>query len=713
MSQIPFVRCITLACLMAYGSVHAEVVPIRFLGISSERSIGRCTEILVDRESTLTAQQAWKAEGYRPGTADVPNLGLTDHTFWVRFSVTNLGPDQRIILHVPSPEMEDLDLFAIRANGPEPVCRTGQSSAVGQRPFPDGEYAMPLDIRQRATTTYLLRVHSHKQALLPLQLTTQEEYLRNKDLRGLIAGGLFGIFIVMALYNLFVFFSIRDTSYLIYVIYILLVCVTQINFLGYTQLYLWPSSTAFAVKASQILTVLTAVSASLFMHRFTRSQNYIPHLRRFTPVFYVLLAGGLAMGYLGRPLLGYKILQVSVAAFSLYLLLSALLVWIHGFRPAGFFCIAWSLFLIGITMYVMKDVGLLPYTWATKYMMPVGSVAEVVLLSFGLADKINVLRRDKERSQLEALRMSQENERIIRDQNVLLERKVVERTQALQESNDHLKRTQSQLVSAEKMASLGQLTAGIAHEINNPVNFISSNIPPLKRDLIELRDILLKYREAAAGTIPMQEVQDMERAIDVDENVREVQNILKSMEEGAARTSAIVRGLRTFSRLDEDDLKPADINEGLRSTLVLLGSQLRGQVKVELELGQLPRVECYPGKLNQVFMNMINNAAHAAKEQHGDNGGTVTVTSAMDDDTVTITIRDNGVGMDEATLRRVFEPFFTTKDVGEGTGLGLSIAHSIIEKHGGRIEVDSAPGQGTEFRILLPVDLQQRSAKRA
>jgi signal transduction histidine kinase len=324
---------------------------------------------------------------------------------------------------------------------------------------------------------------------------------------------------------------------------------------------------------------------------------------------------------------------------------------------------------------------------------------EVVLLSFGLADKINTLRHEKEQ--------------LILEQNVVLESKVAERTHALEESNRHLKNTQTKLVSAEKMASLGQLTAGIAHEINNPLNFISSNIPPLKRNLLDLKEVLDSYREASKDDPRMAEVHALEKRIDLDFTVQEVKEIMDCIESGASRTSEIVRGLRTFSRLDEDDLKMADVNEGLRSTVVVLGPQFRDAVEIEYELGDIPQVECYPGKLNQVFMNLLNNAAHAVKQRHGRNGGRIKISTSEAGGRVLIAIADNGIGMDESVQQRLFEPFFTTKEVGEGTGLGLSICQGIVEKHNGTLDLISAPGVGSTFTINIPVHQAGQYAKSA
>jgi signal transduction histidine kinase len=272
-----------------------------------------------------------------------------------------------------------------------------------------------------------------------------------------------------------------------------------------------------------------------------------------------------------------------------------------------------------------------------------------------------------------------------------------------------LKEAESQLVESEKMASLGQLTAGIAHEINNPINFVSSNVKPLNRDVNILLEAISEMEKIVAGEVSVAERQKQiasyKEDIDFDYLKEEINQLLNGIGDGASRTAEIVKGLRIFSRLDEDDLKRADINEGLDSTLVITNNLVGANIQVEKNYGNLPMVECYPGKLNQVFLNMISNASYAIKKKYGDlPGGKLTISTRHEGDNVYVTIKDNGTGMDETTRKRLFEPFFTTKDVGEGTGLGLSISYNTIVKHNGQIKVNSEPGIGTEFIIILPLN---------
>ncbi|MBS1582098.1 MAG: sensor histidine kinase [Bacteroidetes bacterium] len=714
MQRIAQLLVLWFAPLVLLADAPADSGSFVYHGEAATPTLGRHLLMLEDPTGTMTLDEAVRATGFRASPVDIPSPGLSASAFWARFELVNDSPLPSLVLRIAHAEIDEVDLYMVQDGRAVPIAHAGLLRPLDRQAQTTPELGFVLPVGERAHCTVFLRVRSNKQLRIPLLLETPTAFVQGQSTRNMLIGAYIGIMLVMAVYNLFVFFSMRNRSYLIYFFYILLVCATQLAFTGVASFHIWPGNTWLSSHSTLLLTALTAITANEFMAAFIHTRDFLPRLARVAYLFYVLLGLGVLLDVLGLSLQGYRMIQGAAGGFAFFQLFVAYRISRRGFRPARYFLVAWCFFLTAVMVFVLKDWDLLPYNELTRYSMSFGSVVEVVLLSFGLADKINVLRKEKERSQAQALVMSQENERIIRDQNVMLEQKVVERTHALQESNDHLKRTQSQLVSAEKMASLGQLTAGIAHEINNPLNFISSNIPPLKRDLLELKEVLDAYRQASGDATGLQSAMELERRIGVDDTVREVEDILGCMEEGAARTSEIVRGLRTFSRLDEDDLKPADINEGLRSTVVVLGPQFRDLVTVTFDLADLPRVECYPGKLNQVFMNMLNNASHAAKARHGKQGGKVDILTRLEgDDAVRITIRDNGTGMDKATRTRIFEPFFTTKDVGEGTGLGLSIAQSIIEKHSGRIDVHSTPGEGTSFTITIPITQAAQAAKRA
>lgn len=268
-----------------------------------------------------------------------------------------------------------------------------------------------------------------------------------------------------------------------------------------------------------------------------------------------------------------------------------------------------------------------------------------------------------------------------------------DKIQELEGANNEIRETQAKLVHTAKMASIGQLVAGVAHELNNPIGFIYSNMTHLKdysNKLIHLIDVA-EHQPAALK-------QEKEKT-DLNYIIKDMPKLISSCEDGARRTRDIVMGLRNFSRLEEAQLKEVDLHEGLENTLQLLTGELKNRIKVTKNFGQIPKVTCYPSQLNQVFMNVLSNAAQAIE----DDGEIRITTKSLPDERVEVSIKDSGRGMNKATLEKIFDPFFTTKTLGRGTGLGLSISYGVVQKHGGEILVSSDVGQGTEFRIILPV----------
>jgi len=284
----------------------------------------------------------------------------------------------------------------------------------------------------------------------------------------------------------------------------------------------------------------------------------------------------------------------------------------------------------------------------------------------------------------------------IEDKNTILE----DQKEELRSMLENLKFTQSQLVQSEKMASLGQLVAGIAHEINNPVTFISAGVDSLGANLEEIRQVLDIYHRITPDNTKekLREIDELKEEIDYKQAIREINKLIDSIKNGTERTTQIVNGLRTFSRLDEDVLKVTDIHEGLDSTLILLRNKYKNRIEIVKDYSEIPQIECFPGQLNQVFMNILSNAIDAIQEK-----GTISISTSKSKGLVQVKIKDSGCGIPEHIRAKIFDPFYTTKEVGEGTGLGLSISHGIIEKHNGSLKVSSEPDTGSEFTIILPL----------
>jgi len=305
----------------------------------------------------------------------------------------------------------------------------------------------------------------------------------------------------------------------------------------------------------------------------------------------------------------------------------------------------------------------------------------------------------------------------LRDANRTLESQVQARTKDLTKTLNDLRESQAQLIQSEKMASLGQMVAGVAHEINTPLGYARSNSEIVRTALGDIRQLCESQGRAlsllTAANSSEQEISDaiaqaeeQRQNLNPEELMGDLENLLGDTDHGLLQIADLVASLKDFSRVDRSRTDLFDLNAGIDSALKICNSQLKGRIDVVRYFGKLPEIECSPSQINQVFMNLINNAAQAIA-----NEGVITIETAVEKSGVVVKVSDTGAGMSEEVKKRIFEPFFTTKPVGKGTGLGLSIVFRIIEEHAGRIHVESKEGEGTTFSVHLPLRQPQGATK--
>lgn len=337
-----------------------------------------------------------------------------------------------------------------------------------------------------------------------------------------------------------------------------------------------------------------------------------------------------------------------------------------------------------------------------------------------LMDALNEMYGKLGDKTLEVMQKNQELEAeqdALRTLNDQLEQRVLQRTAAVEQANrqllasnaelkqlnEQLESAQNQLLQSEKMASIGQLAAGVAHEINNPVGFVNSNLGTLGKYITSMFEVINAYAaaEARVGVDTCPEVAQIKKAVDFAFLREDIPSLLTESQDGLARVKRIVQDLKDFSHVDEGNWQHANLEQGMDSTLNVVANEIKYKAQVVKEYCGLPDVECMPSQLNQVFLNLLMNAAQAI-----DSKGTITVRTGIAAEEVWVEVEDTGKGIVPENLKRIFDPFFTTKAVGKGTGLGLSLSYGIVQKHRGRIEVKSAVGKGTTFRVCLPIRQQ-------
>ena len=700
-----------LLLCVSIAPLNAQVV---FSAGDITKSLGKNMAYYIDSLNKGDIGNIQKNKQFKQFKNEVPDLGVQKVPVWLKLEITNNNPEANLILKFDQSPFFRIDFYYPK-NGMYYVKHAGQMLPFNSRMLNFHKYMYDLVIPKGTKETFYFKIISAQKLQLPVTLTTRPVAISNILIYNLLFGIFFGVIIVMFFYNLFIYFTVRDTIYLHYVVYILIVGLTQATIEGYSFQYLWPDSPYIATRAFFVLTALVNITGLEFARKFLNIKTLLPGLNKAFFIFYAIYLVSIILTLAGNFNYAYTILQLFAGLVSVFILYTSILAVRKHYRPAKFFLFAWIPLLVGIIVYVMREFAILPYNDFTNYSITIGTMLEVILLSFALADKINVYKKEKEESQEATLKALKENERMVVEQNTILELRVAERTEELINTNQmlnitltDLKEAQSQLVDSEKMAGLGQLTAGIAHEINNPINFVTSNIKPLELDILDL-DTLIRMYESLDPEEELKpqlaKIDTFKRQIDLSFVREEIKSLLSGIGEGARRTAEIIRSLKNFSRLDENDTKPVDLNEGIASTLVLVRNTFPDHLEVIKDFGELPLVECLPGKINQVFMNLITNAVQAIKSKEPkDAQGILSIKTWQEDNFVKISIKDSGTGMPEEVKQKIFEPFFTTKDVGEGTGLGLSIVFRIIENHRGHIDVVTKLNQGTEFIVTLPIN---------
>ncbi len=670
--------------------------------------------LVIDPESAyndttiLSPKVAWHA------IHSTPVFQVIKGNIWLNFNIVNGTSNAKLYLYIPYSNITRVSLYKLNDGKLEMQNERGNGLQFNYHDRVSPNIIFETGLNSGDSSQYFLKVKSEHPLLLPIFIQKEKALVNAENLQTLIIGIYVGILIAIFFYNLFLYLSTFDKSYLIYIVFLLFLGLAQLTLSGYTFKLLWPHCPVFNRYALTSTSALAGISGIYFSMYFLHVKKYLPRLRQFLFVLIILYCAGIVSSLAGFNNVSYQILNISGLLGGLALLFASWVIAKKGYKPAYFYFVAWTAFLVGMVIFVMRNYDILPYNNFTTYVLYAGSAIEAILLSIALADKINVLRKEKDVSQAEALRASRENERLVSEQNVMLERKVAERTDELQQTNHQLtdaykvlEDAQIQLVEAEKMASLGQLTAGIAHEINNPINFVKSNINPLKLDVNDLFEVIDEYsklhiEEPEKVSSVLQGIDDFKKSLDMDFLKKEIYSLMKGIEDGADRTAEIVRGLRNFSRLDESQIKTVNVHEGIDSTLIILRNIIPENIRVIKNFDADGEIECFPGKLNQVFMNILNNSIQAvAKKSLREQGQIIITTRDADAGSIEISIKDTGYGMTAEVKQKVFDPFFTTKEVGEGTGLGLAIVSKIIQEHHGKIDVISEPGNGAEFLITL------------
>ncbi len=673
---------------------------------------GAFVDCYVDQTAGLSFDQikALPDSVFKKTKAGIISFGNTKASIWAKLPIQNQTNDLLYITFAGN-YLAIVDAYILDDSGVWRVRQGGTSRPSRNRDLQRG--AVSYNLGQNPRMVYVnLRSSSPLTAQVSVSsLATLANIYHDRDL---FLGICLGVLIAIGLYNLFLFFSVKEWLYLYYFAYILMSIglIAEVITVGTT-----PQGIRLPFQESVM------IAGVIFSMRFLNIRQKMPIVYKFYLGFIgIMLACILHNNVLRWQPWGNSFFQGSTIFFLLGLPVLGIITYRRGNKSALYYTIAWTVLIFSAIITTASGLGLVPVTYLTRSALVVGMCLENLLLAFALANRLKEYRNATEKAQALALLRLGENEALVKGQNRLLEEKVNERTTELENSLAVLKATQTQLIQSEKLASLGELTAGIAHEIQNPLNFVN-NFSDLSVDLVkDLKDEMDVPLTPEGGIVIFPEggiVISSKNKAYMDELFTDLSQNQEKISHHGKRASSIIKGMLGHSRASTGMKELTDINYLVDESLRLSYHGLRAKDKsfnatMEKHFETpLSKIAVIPQDLGRVVLNLINNAFYAVNQRQRQSSeglkpseaytATVSISTQHIDNQIIIKIKDNGTGMPESIKAKIFQPFFTTKPTGEGTGLGLSLSYDIVTKgHGGALEVETTEGVGTEFIIRLP-----------
>lgn len=685
-----------LICLV-FCSLPASSAEVIWDGKSSFIDIGKKVMLLEDKEGKLTIEQvsgAGMASQFKPSDKTILNFGFTESFYWLKFSLVN-KTNETLWLELAQAHLPVTDLYFKKPDGQWQLYHSGYTAGLDEKVIRHHFQLFPLPAGNHE---FYVRFRSYTNPV-PIRIWKEKVYEIKANRQKMIYGLYEGVLLFVIINNILLFLSFRRRSYLHYALIVAIYAATTACVMdGYLPYFFSRPDMMFWYM---LIPAVNIPVLWLYCTRFLEVKKYIPWFYRFSLWAFGYFVVSVVISQF-MPMMQVLIFNQinAVASFALIVTLG-IMVGKKGNVLGYYLALTYFIFCaIVIVEAVYIQTGFPPYFFEISH-VSVAILIEIFILSYLLSKRFEWEKKDLEKDRIEAqqqlLEKTLENEKIVREQNASLEQKVAERTAELNNSLNNLKAVQNQLIQAEKMASLGELTAGIAHEIQNPLNFVN-NFSEVSTELLE------EFMEAREK----REEGEEEDALlnDLGENLRKITHHGK-------RADAIVKGMLEHSRASTGHKEPTDINALANEYLRLSYHGLRAKDKsfnAEFNFSGDPavgKIHVVAQDIGRVLLNLINNAFYAVNERKKEEPEfkpSVSVSTRRLAEFVEIRVKDNGKGIPGNIRQKIFQPFFSTKPTGQGTGLGLSLSYEILVKgHNGRLEVESEIGKGSEFIVTIPV----------
>ena len=744
-------------------------------------SLNEYFAVLEDPASELTLADVQKpqvaARFTQAKTAAALNYGHSRSTVWLRLHMRN-SSDRAVarFLEIGFARISEVEFYYPNPAGGYHAVVTGGAKPFASRAYKNRQFVFPVSLPAHTDETYYIKLRSDLVLLAPARLwETEAFYLFERD-DYLLQALYYGMALALIIFNLLLFLMLREATYLQYVSFAILVVLNVSVQGGLAQEFLWPKASSWSNSATAVLLPLVTGVFIVFTRKILDTRKVVP---RFDLCLKALELACVPFSIAGFVALStvFPLISNFVSVCYVTIFVAAVLCAMKRQRSAYLFLIAFTLFLAGVLATVLRGAGLLPHGIFTTYGPQIGSALEMLLFSLVLSDRYKIFRKEKERAQSEAIQAqatalnAQQNlVEILQNSERKLEERVAQRTrelnlsiQTLGSTLNELRSAQTQLIQAEKMASLGQLVANIAHEINTPIAAVKSSGQSIADAVNQIRqtqqqfwaldqatqalfshlvghagtrgkllsnrdernivrDLARKLEEAGIAMaghrasvmvelnaetvfskyLPLLRHPESEMILGRAYNTALILRCTGNINAAVERVSKIIFALKSFSgdgNGNAREMTVASLECGIEAVLTLYGNQIRQSTTLIRQYEDLPSLYCRHNELSQVWTHLIQNALQAM--QHN---GVLTIGVRRVNDAAVVSVGDTGCGIPEEIRGRIFDPFFTTRAIGEGSGLGLDIARKIVEAHEGRIEVDTEVGAGTTFSVFLPLN---------
>lgn len=657
--------------------------------------------VLEDPTASLTLADVSKPDaaqrfGPVPDLDHPMGFGTTRSVVWLALPLKNsASTPSDVMLEVPYSRLGYLDFFVRSANGAVKANQTGNLLPFAQRPYPHHFFVQPITVPAHEALTVYLRVQTPNTMNVPVQLWTRDAFDAYERTDYVVQAWYFGMVTAMVIFNLLLFVSLRDTNYLLYVGFVASLALTMAAFNGLAFEFLWSDTPALTPIATYVGPSLSMVGLLLFTRRMLGTPVLVPRLDRAMQaciVLLVVLPLGLTFALPQTVKLGYALVVVS----SLLILLSGLIGSLRGQRSAMLFVLAFAGLCLALIASQVRALGFGLNMDPTTDGIQVGSAIEMLLLAFALADRFHVLRREKAQAQAQALHAQSQLVQTLQTSERELEAHVAQRTLELSDTVTRLHKTQDELVQAEKLASLGALVAGVAHELNTPIGNALTTSTALEHRMKDLADM------SARGEL---------RRSTLEELVRDGQEMAALITRSCVRAGDLITSFKQVA-VDQtsEQRKTFDLRTLVEETIAVVRAGLMlAPWRIEVDVPEDLQCDSYPGPLGQVLINLVQNAAlHAFA---GRATGCLKISAQLTGNAISMQVEDDGVGMSPHTLAHIFEPFFTTRLGQGGSGLGLPVSRNIVTAMlGGSLTVHSTANVGTSFILVFPQVAPQTGA---